>query len=322
VSRGAALGDALLVILASPATWPLALAAFLLRGGLLVVALPILVLPTPVGLGNLLGPTLIAFVFGGVSLELAVMVVLTVVAALTWIVAGGVLAAIFEAEAVRIVAAHEEIAPADGVRTHPLAVDELSDPATTRVARRPRSEAGRVFLARALAHVPLGVALTWGAAQLIAVTYRELTNPTDVATPLVWRVLLASPDVVAAIVLTWMVGQTIGALAARRLVLARGGIVPALRDAVLTVVRRPFAVLVDFWLPTLILGLALAPSAVSAASAGDVVREAMNRPNDPLELVLAVVLFVSLWVIGLVLAAVICAWRAAVWTVGFGEARR
>ena len=75
VSRGAALSGALLVTLASPATWPLALAGFLLRGGLIVVALPILVLPTPVGLGNVLAPTLTAFVFGGVSVELVAVVV-------------------------------------------------------------------------------------------------------------------------------------------------------------------------------------------------------------------------------------------------------
>ena len=322
MNRGAALSGALLVTLASPATWSLALAAFLLRGGLLIVALPILVLPTPVGLGNLLAPTLTAFVFGGVSLQLVVMVATVVLAALAWIVAGGILAAILEAEAARIVAAHDEVAPPDGVRPHQLAVAELSEGATVRVARRRRTEAARVFLARILAHAPLGVALVWGTARLVAVTYRELTNPADVATPLVWRVLLASPDVVAAIVLTWMIGEALGALAARRVVLANGGILRALRDAGVALARRPLVVLADFWLPTLVLAVAIAPSALAAASAGDVVREAMNAPNDPLELVLAVVLFVSLWVVGLVLTGVICAWRAAVWTVGFGEAPR
>ncbi len=166
--------------------------------------------------------------------------------------------------------------------------------------------------------------LVWGAVRLVAVTYRELTNPVDVATPLVWRVLLASPDVVAAIVLTWMLGQALGAVAARRVVLARGGTGTrqAVRDALGTLAGRPLAVLADFWLPTLALGLALAPSAVAAASASDVVREAMSTPDDPVRLSLAVVLFVSLWVVGLVLTGVVCAWRAAVWTVGFGEVPR
>ena len=48
----------------------------------------------------------------------------------------------------------------------------------------------------------------------------------------------------------------------------------------------------------------------------------MVTPDDPLEVLLAVVLFVSLWVVGLVLTSVVCAWRAAVWTVGFGEVPR
>jgi hypothetical protein len=319
MNRGAALTGALLITLASPATWPLALAAFLLRGGLLVVALPILVLPTPVGLGNILAPTLTAFVFGGISASFVMLVVTIVLAGLTWVVAGGLLAAILEAEAARIVVAYEEIAPPSEIRAHRAAVDGLPDALVPRIPRRRRAEAGRVFTARVVAHLPLGVALTWGSARLVAVTYHELTNPVDVATPLVWRVLLASPEVIVAIVLTWMVGQALGALAARRVVLARGGIFRALRDASVILVRRPLVVLADFWLPTLILGLALAPSAFTAASAGDVVRAAMNSPDNPVELVLSVLLLVSLWVVGLALTGLICAWRAAVWTIGFGE---
>ena len=322
MNRGAALGGALLVTLASPATWPLALAAFLLRGGLLVVALPILVLPTPVGLGNLLAPTLTAFVFGRVTVELVALVAAIVAAALAWLVAGGILAAVLEAEAARIVATDEDVALAAGLGTHPLGVDEVPAALNTRVALRRWTEATRVFLVRAVAHLPLAVSLAWGTARLVAVTYLELTNPGDVTTPLVRRVLLASPEVVVAIVATWMVGQALGALAARRVVLARGGILRALGDASLMLVRRPLVVLADFWLPTLALGLVLAPSAIAAASAGDVVREAMDTSRDPLEILLAVVLFVSLWVVGLVLASVICAWRAAVWTVGFGEPSR
>jgi hypothetical protein len=301
MNRGAALTGALLATLASPATWPLALAAFLLRGGLIVVAWPILVLPTPVGLGNVLAPSLTAFVFGGVSASLVILVATIVLAGLAFGVAGGLLAATLEAEAARIVIGHEDAA------------------LSARVARGRRAEAGRVFLARVLAHLPLGVALGWGAAQLVAVTYHELTNPSDAATPIVWRVLLASPGVVAAIVLTWMLGQALGALAARRIVLARGGTIGALRFASRFLLRRPLTVLADFWLPTLVLGLAFAPSAVAASAAADIVREAMNAPDDPLQLFLAVVLFVSLWVVGLALTGVICAWRAAVWTVGFSE---
>ena len=322
MTRGAALTGALFVTLASPTTWPLALAVFLLRGGVVVVALPIVVLPTPVGLGNLLAPTLTSVVFGGVSSGFVILLVTIVLAGLAWIVAGGVLAATLEAEAARIVAAHEEAAPPAMIRAYQEAADDIGDEFVPRVASRRGAEAGRIFLARVLAHVPVAVALAWGSARLVATTYHELTNPIDVATPVVWRVLRASPDVVAAVVLTWMVGQALGAIAARRLALGGSGIFGALRAAASTVLRRPLPVLLGFWLPTFALAMALAPSAIAASSAADVIRTAMSTPQDPASLLLAVVLFVSLWVVGLALTGVVCAWRAAVWTVGFGEAPR
>ncbi|MEA2608578.1 MAG: hypothetical protein QOJ75_821 [Chloroflexota bacterium] len=301
MTRGAALTGALLVTLGSPQTWPLALAAFLLRGGVVLVALPIVVLPTPVGLGNLLAPTLTAAVFGGVTTGLIVLVAAILMVGIGWVVAGGLLAATLEAEAARVVAAE-----ADDAEPVP----------------RRRAEAGRILMARLIAHLPLGVALAWGSARLVAVTYRELTNPFDVATPIVWRVLRASPEVVVAVFLTWMVGQAVGAIAARRIAIVGAGPFGALREAAITVLRRPMAVFADFCLPTAVLGLALAPSALAAASAANAVRLAMSRPSDPVGLVLAVVLFVSLWTVGLAMAGVICAWRAAVWTVGFGEPAR
>jgi hypothetical protein len=322
MDRGAGLTGALLVTLASPRTWPLALAVFLLRGGLVLVALPIVVLPTPVGLGNLLAPTLTSLVFGGVSAGLVILVIGIALAGLAWVVAGGTLAAMLEAEAARIVAGHEEVAPPPGIRVPPMAANDLTDRSAPVVSGGRSVEAGRIFLARVLAHLPLGIALAWGSVRLVAITYHELTNPTDVATSIVWRVLREAPEVVVAIVLTWMVGQTLGAIAARRVALARSGTLGALRAAASTVLRQPVPVLLGFWLPTLALAVALAPSAVAASSAADVIRTAVATPEDPIGLFLAVVLFVSLWIVGLALTAVICAWRAAFWTVGLGEASR
>ena len=322
MDRGAGLTGALLVTLASPQTWPLALAVFLLRGGLVVVALPIVVLPTPVGLGNILAPTLTSLVFGGVSPGFVILVVAIALAGLAGVVAGGTLAAMLEAEAARIVAGHEEVASPPGITVPSRAADDPSDRPAPVVTGGRSAEAGRIFLTRVLAHLPLGIALAWGSVRLVAITYHELTNPTDVATSIVWRVLREAPEVVVAIGLTWMVGQTVGAIAARRVALARSGTLGALRAAASTVLRRPLPVLLGFWLPTFALAVALAPSAVAASSAADVIRTAAAAPTDPIGLFLAVVLFVSLWIAGLALTAVICAWRAAFWTVGLGEAPR
>ena len=62
---GATLVASLLAILSRPATWLLALATFLLRGGFLLVLAPIIVLPSAVALGNILTPLLSTIVFQG-----------------------------------------------------------------------------------------------------------------------------------------------------------------------------------------------------------------------------------------------------------------
>lgn len=305
---GAALTGALLITLATPAIWPLALATFLVRGGLLLVVFPIVVLPSPVGLGNLLGPTLMSAVFGGVSVEVALIVGTIALALMAWIVVAGLMAASLEAEAARMVAHHEDVA---GHRAS-------ARPEAWGAWRRP-GEAPRILAARLLAHVPTGLAVIWGSARLVAVAYRELTSPLDVATPIGLRVLRGAPEVVIAIVLLWMIGEVIGAIAARRIVLDRAGVIRALRDAAGSALRRPLTVFVSFWFPSLVLLLVLAPSALAVAVAWGMARVALRSSNDPFSASVTVVLFVALWIVGLLLIGVTCAWRAAVWSVAHGD---
>ncbi len=108
--RGAALTGALLATLATPASWPLALAAFLLRGGFLVVTLPIIVLPTTVQLANILAPDLSSIALGTITLELALLAGSIGATVVAWLVLGGWLAAALEAEGARLIAADEEVA--------------------------------------------------------------------------------------------------------------------------------------------------------------------------------------------------------------------
>ena len=70
MSLGATLGGALLAVLARPSTWPLALLGFLVRGGWLLIVAPIVVLPTPVGLANVVAPVLEDIAFGRRTAEL------------------------------------------------------------------------------------------------------------------------------------------------------------------------------------------------------------------------------------------------------------
>jgi hypothetical protein len=305
VTPGGTLLAALLVTLSRPATWPLALAAFLIRGGILVILLPIVVLPTTVGLGTAFGPTLLSVAFGSIPIEVIVVAASVGVGALIWLVAGGWLAAGLEAAGAWIVAGDEEVATA-------------ATSQTTSGARMPRPDGGvasGILVARLVAAVPLGVALALGSIRLVFVTYRELTAPLDVATPIAIRVLRGSPEVVVAVVVTWMLAEIVGALAARRIALADASIGDGLTHAVRVLIHEPVSSLARFWLPSLVLVVVLVPSALAAATAWEAVGTVLNEAAEPLPLLLTVVAFVGLWIVGLVLVGVVCGWRAAVWTV-------
>jgi hypothetical protein len=300
VSPRAALAEALLVTLATPATWPLALGAFLLRGGLVLVVLPIIVLPSPVSLGNLLGPALTRVVLSGVPVELVIVVGVVALAVVAWIAIGGWIAAILEAECARLVAHHD-----DGAEPP---VDDGDRAVSGRLA-------ARIVAARLVAHVPTAVALVWGSARLVNVAYRELTSPSDVVSPIALRVLRGAPDAVVAVGALWILGEIVGGLAARRIALsgsdARGG----LRDGTVAAIRRPLLALVGFVVPAAGLALVVLLSAVAASVAWAAVRVAMDSDTGPIGPTFAVMLFVALWLVGLLLISVTTAWRAGVWSI-------
>ena len=113
----------MLVTLSKPATWPLALAAFLIRGGILVILLPIVVLPTTVGLGTAFGPTLLSVAFGSIPVQVIVAAASIGIGALAWLVLGGWFAAGLEAAGAWIVAGDEEVAVAATGRRPALGSD-------------------------------------------------------------------------------------------------------------------------------------------------------------------------------------------------------
>jgi hypothetical protein len=299
MSPRAALADALLITLATPATWPLALAAFLLRGGLLLVLLPIVVLPSPVSLANVLGPVLTTVVLSGVPVELAILVGVMALAAVVWVLGGGLIAAAVEAEGARMVAGR-----GDGL--------DRGTPSERGISGQ---VALRILTARLVAHLPTIVAFVWGAARLVSVAYRELTSPSDVVSPIVWRVLRGAPEVILVLVVIWAAGEIIGGLAARRIILGGVDVPRALGQAAGAMIRHPLVALVGFWVPAIGLALVLVPSALAAAVAWGAVRVAMGTSTNPIGPMLAVLAFVAIWTLGVLLIAVTTAWRAAVWSV-------
>ena len=288
MNRGAALIGALLATLDTPATWPLALAAFLVRGGLVLVLVPIVVLPTPVGFGNVVAPALGSIAFGSVSTGLVVVSIAAALAVVGWIVLGGWLAAALEAEAAWMIASRE-----DGVSRH----------------GRTTGVGARILLARLVASIPLAVVLAAGTVRIVLVTYRELTSP------IVLRVLRATPEVIVAVVVAWMLAEMVGAIAGRRIALAGDGVGSALRGALATCVREPIVSLVRFWLPTALLLAVVIPCGMGAAWAWTAVDAVLQGTPDLVAILVVVGVFVVLWLVGLILIGVVSAWRGAVWTV-------
>lgn len=315
MTLGGTLVTSLLATLAHPETWMLALAGFLVRGGIVAFLIPILVLPTPVGLANLAGPTLIEFVFGGFSLGLVVLIAFGVGVTMAWIVFGGLLAATLEVEGIRIVVGDEDVTASAPARHD--ASEDAGSPEIASVpahAFDPTRQALRILAARMAMLFPLFAAIAWASARTVAVTYEELTLPSDVTTPIVWRIVAAVPDVVVVVVLVWLVGEVVGGIAARRIALEGASISGALRGAVMEVIVRPVRTLVLFAVPAAILLLVLIPAAGAASVAWAGLRAAL-ADRDTVAAILAVFVFVGLWAGGLVLAGMVAAWRHAAWTV-------
>jgi len=298
VAPGASLTVSLLATLANPTTWILALAGFLVRGGLVLVLAPIVVVPSAVGLANLVAPTLTSMVFGGISGGVLATVVLIVVGVASWLILGGFAAAAVEAEGARLIARDEDVVGE---------ASRLGEPT------RPGTMM-RILLARAIAAGPLVIALASGSIRVVAIAYRELTVPSDVAAPLVLRVVRGAPEAIAWIILTWIVAEVVGALATRRIVLAGDGVIAALGGSVRQIVRSPFRTVIAFVVPLGVLVGVLVPSAAASVVGWDTVRATIANDAGPVTVGAWIAIFVGLWAGGLVLIGMACAWRSAVWT--------
>ena len=219
---GATLVTSLLATLAHPQTWILALASFLVRGGIIVFLIPIFVLPTPVGLANLTGPTVVGFVLGGLSIGLLALLVFSVVIVIAWIVLGGFLAATLEIEGIRIVAADEDVAASAPSADDAAAADwRVAVASAPDDAFDPTRQALRILAARMALLFPLLVAVIWASARTVAATYAELTLPSDVTIPIAWRIVAAVPDAIVVVLIVWLIGEILGGIAARRIVARR-----------------------------------------------------------------------------------------------------
>jgi hypothetical protein len=296
LSWGASLLAAGLATLARPATWALALAAFLVRGGIVVLVLPIVVLPTTTGLANELAPLLTSLYLGRTTVEVVSLVV-AAAAALTAVVLFAMLVGTW----------------LDGA----LVADAAQDEELGRLRRDVRTM--RVLLARGLAvrllaFVPLGIAVAWGAGRIVDAGYAELTLPDDLSLPLALRVLARVPDAVVVVGAAWVVGEVLGGLALRHLILDGATVSRALRAALVTLIRQPIAGIAT----TIVTDVALAGTAALGVAgsviATDRVRVAISHGDAIPEVVAGLLLLAGVWVASLVVIGVMTAFRNIAWT--------
>jgi hypothetical protein len=282
---------ALLATLARPRWIAMSLAAFLVRGGVLLVLLPMVALPSIAGLAASFGQVLVGFVFGEPSAAALALAAALVLALAAWLAASANIGAWLDTALAAEAAGDEDLLSAR--------------PAIERPA------AHRAAAARLPAHLPTAVAIAFAASRIIDVGYAEFLQPGDPATPILLRVAGRAPEAVAALAITALVGEAAGGIAVR--LLMTGSTVPG-------AVARGFARLVrpsglaTFLLTDAVIVAIGVPYWAAVSTSWDDARIALVDGGAGTAAGLAIGLFLATWLAGLAILAVAIAWRATAWT--------
>jgi hypothetical protein len=294
-----------------PRLWAFALLAFLARGGLVALVIPMLVLPSFIGIANTVGPTSVTA--AGPTPRLVALIAAWCGIALAAIVGGTLLAAAAE------VALHRATVTAgtDGAMGRGVAFpSRWVAAASPQVSGTPpaRGVVRRVAVARLVLIVPVALALVAAVPGWVGVAYQELLLPSDLAIPLPLRVIAGAPIAAIVVVAAWLLAEVIGGLAARRIVLDGSTVPGAIGAAAGEVARAPASAL-------LTLGLSLAgtlpvlvPAVVVVGLAWDRARIALVDATDGAAVIVSTLVLVVAWAACLGVAGVAAAWRSALWT--------
>jgi hypothetical protein len=296
-ARGATAATA--VTAARPGLWAYALVAFLCRGGVAVLAFPIVVLPTFVGLANLVGPASVSA--AGPGPRLVAIIVAGVAAAAALVIAGTVVAAAAEA------ALHRATVQGDA----PGDAEVLAVPGPVAGLRRGTA---RVAAIRLLLLVPLAVVVAVAVPTWIAVAYRELTLPSNVAVPLPIRVLEGSPAASVLVAVAWLAGEVVGGFAARRAVLLDVAVPRALAGGLVDPLRFPLGTTLTVTAALAVSLVVLVPATWAVAATWDAARRALVDDAGAVASLATSVLLAAAWLGALLGAGIAAAWRATLMT--------
>ena len=290
--------------LAGPDTTVVALAGFLLRGGIVLLLLPSVVLPSVIGVAGATGVQ--AFGINGHPTPW-----------LYWVVALASVGA----------ALYLILAFVAGSLIDVWLIGTAVDP-EGRGTARPRSLPDLGILLdlaaiRGICAVPVGAAIVWAGSRIYTAAYSELTTPSNLVTPLAVRVVESAADAVLVLALVWLASEVVGAIAVRRLILLDTGVPQSIGGALLQLVRRPVStvatVAVSYGASIVAIGLALAATATAfdwsrvAAREGVVAVTIVGTTRDfrPVLFVLAAAALCCAWVVALALSGIASAWRSA-----------
>lgn len=297
-----------------------ALAGFLVRGGIVLLALPAVMLPSTLGVAGIVGVS--GFGIDGqptpylLRLFVAVAIVLAI-----WLFAAAIFGSLVDC----------------------WLVEAALDPGGTssRTARPLPSFALLVDLAaiRAVCLLPIVASLVFAVNRVYAVVYQELTAPTDLSSPLVLRVILGAVDAILLMVVAWLASEAFAAIWVRRVLLSGQGLWGTLRGTLGQIARRPLSTVMTAILTSagsaIAIGLALVATSLAfglclqAARLSSPVAVTLGigplsttRDFRPIVFLGAAALLGATWLLALVLSGLTSAWRSATTTTETLDAMR
>lgn len=294
------------VVAGRPRLWTYALVAFLARGGLLVLALPIAVLPTFIGVANVLGPASVSA--AGPSPRLLALIVAAIAAVAVLVLVGTVVAAAAET------ALHRATVAPDPEDVPGPAAPPGESFLVLAPSGGPRRAVARVVALRLLLLVPVAIVTALAVPAWIAVAYRELTLPSDVAAPLPVRVLAGAPAASVAVLVAWLVAETVGGFATRRAVLLGASVPRALGRGIADPLRAPVGTALTVLVALALTVLAVVPGAWAVSAAWDAARDVLTGDAGAAAVLAVALGLAAAWLTALVLAGIAAAARAVLMT--------
>jgi hypothetical protein len=286
-------------------TATVALAGFLLRGGVLLLFLPSAVLPSAIGIAGAAGMNAFA-IDGRPTAWLFEVATIAGAGVAIWLLLSFIIGSLVD------------------VWLMHAALD--SDARAVRSAQ-PLPEL-RILLdmaaIRSICIVPLAGAVLWAGSRIYTAAYNELTTPANLVVPLPVRVIQDAADAVLVVALVWLASEVVGAIAVRRLVLLDRGVWRSLGGALVQIVKRPVSsaatVVVSYGASIVAVALAFAATTTTfdwcRVAARNEQAITINGQGDlrPAVFILAAVSLGVAWVVALALAGIASAWRSAAFT--------